>query len=264
MLQPRLANLSLHHTRLRRTYLVPTTATRFTPFVPPSPSSLPKPRPTRQISPRTRKYLRRLVYTTTALGTLYLTDAFFNYSTFTRNLRTIATCGIIAADYKINFRAGKDAGQLAHIHERNADRMMNLCFKNGGLYQKIGQAIAMQSAILPPVVQQKFTRFFDETPQASWTEVERVLKGDFGDRFPGLSGGEIVDRLFVPGSFEKRAVGSASIAQVHKAQLPTGEWVAVKIQKPWIQRQVGWDLAVFRAVTHCQFFLPLIVVVRLC
>ncbi|KAF8243280.1 ABC1-domain-containing protein [Wilcoxina mikolae CBS 423.85] len=231
----------------RRNYIA---NTRFSPLVPPPPSSLPKPRPARQISARTRKNVRRLIYTTGVLGTFYLADVYLNYSTFTRNIRTVTTCILIAADYKLNFNAGKDAAQLSRIHERNADRMLGLCLHNGGLYQKIGQAIAMQSAILPPIVQEKFSRFFDETPQASYKEVERVLREEFGDRFPGLSGSEIADRIFVPGSFEKRAVGSASIAQVHKAKLPTGEEVAVKIQKPWIQRQVGLDLWVFRGVTY--------------
>ena len=60
-----------------------------------------------------------------------------------------------------------------------------------------------------------------------------------------------MDRVFVPGSFERRAVGSASIAQVHRARLRTGEEVAVKVQKPWIKRQVGMDLAVFQVVTYC-------------
>jgi len=221
--------------------------------VPPPPSSLPPPRAARTVSARTRRNVRRLVCASLALGTLYVGDRVLNYSTLSRNARTVLTCGLIAADYKLNFSAGKDGAQLARIHERNADRMLRLCNANGGLYQKIGQAIAMQSALLPPVVQQRFTSFFDETPQASWNEVQKVLVEDFGDRFPGLSGAEIADRLFVPGSFQKRAVGSASIAQVHKAQLPSGEWVAVKVQKPWIRRQVGMDLAVFRAVTHRGF-----------
>jgi aarF domain-containing kinase len=252
MLQPRLCRIvRLHVYPPRvRTYMGPPINTRFQPFVPPPPSSLPKPKPPAEFSPRTLKILRRLFYTAGALGTFWAADHYLNYATFTRNLRTIAICSLMAADYKLNFRQGKDGSQLSAIHERNADRVLELCFKNGGLYQKIGQAIAMQSAILPPVVQQRFTAFFDETPQASWKEVERTLQEEFGDRFPGLSGAEIADRLFVPGSFERRAVGSASIAQVHKARLPTGEEVAVKIQKPWIKRQVGWDLAVFRGVTY--------------
>ena len=165
---PRLSRLRPH--RAFTTFNGPTG--RVTGFVPPPPSSLPRPSTRRPPS----RLLRRTAYTAVTLGVLYAADEFLNYSTFSRNLRTIATCTVIAADYKLNFRASKDAGQLAAIHERNADRVIALCFANGGLYQKIGQAMAMQSAILPPVVQERFTRFFDETPQASWAEVEKVVK----------------------------------------------------------------------------------------
>ncbi|CCX10016.1 ABC1 domain protein [Pyronema domesticum] len=221
----------------------------FSPLVPPPPSSLPKPHQSK-LSPRSRKYVRRFLYTTGVVGTLWAADVYLNYATFTRNIRTVTTCMLIAADYKLNFSQGKDADQLSRIHERNADRILNLCLHNGGLYQKIGQAIAMQSAILPKVVQEKFSQFFDETPQAGWKEVEKVLKEEYGHKFPGMTGSQIVDQIFMPGSFEKRAVGSASIAQVHKARLPNGDEVAVKIQKPWIQRQVGLDLFCFKAVTY--------------
>ncbi|KAI5777367.1 ABC1 domain protein [Geopyxis carbonaria] len=241
---------------LRRQFI---SDTRFSPFVPPPPSSLPKPRARRTLSPRARKYVRRLAYTSTTIGILYAADVYLNYATFTRNIRTIATCALIAADYKLNFNPGKDATELSRLHERSADRILHMCLANGGLYQKIGQAIAMQSAVLPLVVQQKFSRFFDETPQASYKDVERVLREEFGDRFPGR--GDITNRIFEPGSFETRAVGSASVAQVHKARLVTGEEVAVKIQKPWIKRQVTLDLWVFRMVTDVfstrMFGLPL-------
>lgn len=218
-------------------------------FAPPPPSSLPKPRTSRALPPRIRKYARRLAYITTLTTTLYLADVYLNYSTLTRNAHTVVTCSAIALDYKLNFRASKSSRQLSRIHERNADRLLNLCLQNGGLYQKIGQAIAMQSAVLPLAFQERFSRFFDETPQAGWKEVERVLR----EEFPHLlveGGGDVVDQLFMPGTWERQAIGSASIAQVHRARLKTGEQVAVKIQKPWIKRQVHLDLLVFSIVTY--------------
>lgn len=52
--------------------------------------------------------------------------------------------------------------------------------------------------------------------------------------------------------FEEQAVASASIAQVHRAKLKSpdgnGAWVAVKVQKPAVSKQVEWDLAANRAV----------------
>jgi aarF domain-containing kinase len=222
-------------------------------FLPPDPTGLPRYKPPRY--PRLTAFAKnagRRLAITTAVGTgLYYADAYFNYSTFSRNLRTLWVAILISGDYKLNFRPNAPAEKLSAIHERTADRILNLCFTNGGLYQKMGQAIAMQTAALPPIFQKKFRMFFDETPQAGYAEIAKILKEEYAggkaqELFGVKKGGWEPEDLFMPGTFQRRAVGSASVAQVHKAQLKTGEWVAVKIQKPGISRQVYWDLAIFK------------------
>jgi aarF domain-containing kinase len=92
---------------------------------------------------------------------------------------------------------------------------------------KTGQALAMQAAVLPPAYGEAFSTLFDEAPQMSYEEVEKVFKRDF-DKLP--------DEMF--DVFEREAKASASIASVFKARLKSGEWVAVKVQKPEIEKQV--------------------------
>ncbi|KAI5801752.1 hypothetical protein DFH27DRAFT_525363 [Peziza echinospora] len=180
---------------------------------------------------------RLFVYVGVALAGIYLVDSNFNYSTLTRTLRTLRTALIITTDYKMNFKQNKSSEELSLLHSRNADRLVALCTENGGLYQKIGQAIAMQSALLPTEFREKFALFFSETPQASLAEIKQVLR----EEYPHLK--DPIKELFEEGSFSQRALGSASIAQVHKAKLRggTGGWVAVKIQKPGISRQSETD-----------------------
>jgi len=91
----------------------------------------------------------------------------------------------------------------------------------------VGQALAMQAAVLPPAYGEAFSTLFDEAPQISYEQVVAVFKRDFG-KTPE----EIFD------SFETKARASASIATVFKARLKSGEWVAVKVQKPEIEKQV--------------------------
>src|ERR1700733_876060 len=94
-------------------------------------SSLPQPR-----GSRLRIYARRTGYFIIGMGGVYLADLTFNASAISRNFRTLWTCAIISADYKINFTP-EHADRIPQIHQRVADRMYDLFTKNGGLYIKI-------------------------------------------------------------------------------------------------------------------------------
>lgn len=130
--------------------LVPRTVKRhiqsqeFKPFVPPSPSSLPKAAPPKNYR-RTRKWSRRLLYLALGLGATYEFDQHFWYASLTRSARTFWLSLVVATDYKINFRAQPWLyDSIQDLHLRNAERLFHLLRTNGGLYLKIGQAIAMQ------------------------------------------------------------------------------------------------------------------------
>lgn len=167
-------------------------------------------------------------------GGLYFYDTYFNSKAFTRTARSISVLGLIALDYKLNFTEGNDIGEL---HIRNADRLFNLLIANKGLYIKIGQALALQASMFPPVFQQKFALLFDNAPQDTQTQIHKTFREEFG-----------VDPNEVFSSFDVNCVASASIAQVHKAQLKSGEWVAVKIQHAELQNQIFWDLQTYKMV----------------
>ncbi|RDX40175.1 atypical/ABC1/ABC1-B protein kinase [Lentinus brumalis] len=160
-------------------------------------------------------------------------------------------CALIAIDYKLNF-THENADGIPALQERVAQRVYDLLTSNGGLYIKIGQAFANNAALLPRPMQEKFAKLFDDAPQVPYSTVERVFKAEFGRAPAGPDG--------VFAIFEEQAAASASIAQVHRAKLKTGEWVAVKIQKPDVSKQVEWDLGAFRAVMwiyeHWLFHLP--------
>jgi aarF domain-containing kinase len=127
--------------------------------------------------------------------------------------------------------------------------LFTLLRENGGLYLKIGQAIAMQSAVLPPEFQKMFARMFDDAPQNSWRDVENVIREDFDGRSVEDVFGISFSGDPELGVMEKTARASASVAQVHWARLKDGREVAIKIQKKEIASQVGWDLWAFKIVT---------------
>lgn len=229
-------------------------------FTPPSPSSLGKAAPAKQYK-RLRKWSRRLVYLTLLGGVAYALDQQFYASSLTRSARTFALGLTVALDYKINFRENPPfADDIAEVHTRSATKLFHLLRTNGGLYLKIGQAIAMQSAILPPEFQKMFAKMFDDAPQNDWAQVRQVIMEDFGGRTPEEVFGISFDGDPDAGVMEKKARASASVAQVHWARLKDGREVAIKIQKKEIAQQVGWDLWAFKVVTRIYtwwFDLPL-------
>jgi len=218
---------------------------RFQPFAPPSPSSLPKAAPPKTYR-RIRKWTRRFVYLAIGTGITYAVDTQLNASSFTRSARTFGLGLIVALDYKINFRPHPPlAESIAALHARNAERLFDLLRANGGLYLKIGQAIAMQSAVLPPEFQKMFAKMFDDAPQNTWKDVEQVIREDFGKSPEEVFGVSFKGDPNM-GVMERTATASASVAQVHWARLKDGREVAVKVQKREIAQQVGWDLWTFK------------------
>ena len=218
---------------------------QFQPFAPPSPTSLGKPKPAKNY-PRTRRWLRRLIYLALGTGVLYGVDRQLYASSISRSARTFGLGLIVALDYKINFRPNPPlAASIPALHARNAERLAGLLQSNGGLYLKIGQAIAMQSAVLPPEFQKMFAKMFDDAPQNDWKDVEQVIREDFG-RSPEEVFGVSFNGDPNKGVMERTARASASVAQVHWARLQDGTEVAVKVQKREIAHQVGWDLWSFK------------------
>ncbi|MCJ1458530.1 hypothetical protein MMC28_008903 [Mycoblastus sanguinarius] len=172
----------------------------------------------------------------------------FYASSITRSARTFGLGLVVALDYKINFRPHPPlAPSIPALHARNAERLSDLLRANGGLYLKIGQAIAMQSAVLPPEFQKMFAKMFDDAPQNDWKDVEQVIREDFG-KSPEEVFGVSFSRDPEKGVMERTARASASVAQVHWARLENGKEVAVKVQKREIAQQVGWDLWAFKWV----------------
>ncbi|TFK57215.1 ABC1-domain-containing protein [Heliocybe sulcata] len=193
----------------------------------------------KQPSSRSAKILRRTGYVAAALGGVFVWDRTFNASALTRTCRTLYTCGRVALDYKWNFNA-EHGDEIPKIHQRTAERLYNLITANGGLYIKIGQAIGANAAVLPPAMQEMFSKLFDDAPQIPFSSVKSVIEAQFHKPLTGPEG--IFDE------FEERAVASASVAQVHRARLKSGEIVAVKIQKPDVRKQSEWDLDAYALV----------------
>jgi ubiquinone biosynthesis protein len=102
----------------------------------------------------------------------------------------------------------------------------------GPTFVKFGQLLSTRPDVLPPDIIAELRGLQDDVRPFPLAEVEQVVEEELG-----LS----IDKLF--SDFEDRAVAAASIGQVHRATLPNGKLVAVKVQRPGAPRQIEADLA---------------------
>jgi ubiquinone biosynthesis protein len=120
----------------------------------------------------------------------------------------------------------------AELHTK-WEKMRLVCEELGPTFVKFGQILSNRPDILPAELVREFEKLQDNVPPVSAKVAKDVLESELK---------KSVEILFT--SFEPDAFASASMAQVHKAQLRTGELVAVKIQRPNIRQVIIEDIRV--------------------
>ena len=146
------------------------------------------------------------------------------------------------ADYQTTLRhLDGDALDAAkkQCHQRGADRLLELAFKNGGIYIKLGQHIACLDYLLPSeYVMTMRAHLLDRCPISPFSSVRQIILEDFGAP---------LEELF--SDFEEAPVASASLAQVHIARdKETGEKLAVKVQHRGLRETSAVDIATIEFV----------------
>src|SRR5947199_1214450 len=101
----------------------------------------------------------------------------------------------------------------------------------GPTFVKFGQLLSTRPDVVPPDIIVELRSLQDDVRPFPFEHAERVIEEDLGNS---------LERLFL--DFEREPVAAASIGQVHRAVLPNGKKVAVKVQRPGAPRQIEADL----------------------
>ena len=104
---------------------------------------------------------------------------------------------------------------------------------------KFGQALATRADLIGPELAKGLVQLQDKLPAFDARTARQIIED---------SAGKSVDELF--SAFENTPVAAASIAQVHKAVLPDGRQVAVKILRPDIHKRMRRDILFFKAMAR--------------
>jgi predicted unusual protein kinase regulating ubiquinone biosynthesis (AarF/ABC1/UbiB family) len=107
----------------------------------------------------------------------------------------------------------------------------------GPTFIKIGQTLATRADLLPVEYIKELSQLQDQVPPFPTAEAKAIIEQELQAK---------IDSLFK--SFDETVVAAASLGQVYRAVLQTGQVVAVKVQRPNISEQIDFDILVLRRI----------------
>lgn len=109
----------------------------------------------------------------------------------------------------------------------------------GPMFVKMGQILANRSEILPQEYCDELRRLRSNVEPVPFAVVHDCLVAEYGRPL-----NEVFSHI------DRRPLGSASLAQVHRATLVTGEDVAIKVQRPGAQQVMAQDIDIMRSIVR--------------
>jgi ubiquinone biosynthesis protein len=118
-------------------------------------------------------------------------------------------------------------------------RLREMLDELGPTFVKFGQLLSTRPDVVPPDIVFELKALQDDVHPFPFEQVRLVVEQDLG---------LTIEQLFL--DFEEQPVAAASIGQVHRATLPNGRHVVVKVQRPTAPRQIEADLELLYQVAR--------------
>ena len=135
-----------------------------------------------------------------------------------------------------SYRSGVNPERRAVRQRLRARWLTAELIRLGSAFIKLGQLLSARPDVLPAGYVEELASLQDRVPAFPFSTAERLLEQELGERCA-----EIVD-------IQEQPLGSASLAQVHRARLRSGRQVVLKIQRPGLERLFRLDLEVMQQV----------------
>lgn len=127
---------------------------------------------------------------------------------------------------------GRTAEQDVQFTQTRWERIRLIMEELGPTYIKLGQMLSNRPDLIPEPLIKEFEKLLDRVPPFSTELAREIIEKELG---------KPIKDIFL--YFDEKPIGSASIGQVHRARLISGEDVVVKVQRPNAKRQVMADLS---------------------
>ncbi|MCS6942099.1 MAG: AarF/ABC1/UbiB kinase family protein [Geminocystis sp.] len=142
-------------------------------------------------------------------------------------------------DKKWTYLNGYSEEKRAARRRRQAIWIRESLLELGPTFIKVGQLFSTRADLFPTEYVEELSKLQDKVPAFSFEQVKEIIQQDLG---------KPVEELFL--SFDPIPLAAASLGQVHKAQLKSGEEVVVKVQRPGLHQLFTIDLAILKQITR--------------
>jgi ubiquinone biosynthesis protein len=150
-----------------------------------------------------------------------------------RNLGRLSEIAQVAVRHGFGYVVeGRKAGDPSVEGTARGRHLREMLDELGPTFVKFGQLLSTRPDIVPPDIIVELRGLQDDVRPFTFAEVEQTVREELG---------QPVERLFT--EFEETPLAAASIGQVHRATLPNGRRVVVKVQRPNAPRQIEADLS---------------------
>ena len=137
-------------------------------------------------------------------------------------------------DYKRGFSPKETFKRVQNLKE--IGKKLRLFFEDAGpTFIKFGQLLSLQVEVLPKEIYEELEKLQDNVPGFSYEIVEKIIEEELE-----LPINEVFEKIY------KKPIAAASLAQIHRAKLKTGEVVVIKVQRPGIERIIERDIALIK------------------
>jgi ubiquinone biosynthesis protein len=150
-----------------------------------------------------------------------------------RNLGRLSEIAQVAVRHGFGYAIdGRKAGDPTVAGTARGRHLREMLDELGPTFVKFGQLLSTRPDIVPPDIIAELRSLQDDVRPFPYADVERTIREELG---------QPVERLFT--EFDVEPLAAASIGQVHRATLPNGRRVVVKVQRPNAPRQIEADLS---------------------
>lgn len=120
-----------------------------------------------------------------------------------------------------------------------AERIRSVLEELGPTFVKLGQLASTRVDLIPENIIKELEKLQDNVAPIPFSDVEKIIEKELG---------QPANDLFL--EVNDRPIASASIGQVHYGKLPTGQEVAIKVQRPNIEEKIDIDLQILSDLTN--------------